>query len=84
MGINLSFSQNNAYWIFPICFIGWLLIHIYCYKTMPEYARYKNFIYYLYANDKEPFSNFIHSFVVLSMVVWIIQLINTIIYGFRP
>lgn len=84
MGINLSFSQNSAYWIGPIFFIVWLLILIYCYKSMFKYTQYKNFIYYLYANKNDPFSNFIHSFITLSMIIWIIQLINTIIYGFRP
>ena len=84
MNINLSFSQNNAYWIIPIFFIGWILIHIYCYKTLPRYAQYKNFIYYLYANEDEPFNNFVNSFITLCMVIWIIRLIYTIIYGFQP
>ena len=84
MNISLSFAKDSIFWVYPICFIGWLLVQIMAYRTVPGNVIYRNFLYYLYANNDNPLANVINTTISLIMISWIIRLIYTIIYGFQP
>lgn len=81
--MSMCFKSAADFWILPTIFAFWLLTFIFDYNYNNQNKEYKNFLYYIFADKNAPLSNFIHSIITFAILIWIIRLIYTLIYGIR-
>ena len=81
--MSMCFKSTTEFWVFPMIFIFWIAIYIIDYRYNQRYKTYKNFLFYMFADENFPFTNFTHSVITFGFLIWIIRLIYTLIYGMR-